>query len=327
MSYSSHHHSFDIKIAAIYGIEKALLIHHFQHWIRLNRFKGKNIKDGTCWSYQTRESIAATFPYFTIDSVRHHLNGLVELEILKVGNFNKSKFDKTLWYAFECERAWGVDDFSIKEFYTKGENPKSQGKSDFSCDVGKTPHRVDENHSGCGENPKPIPDTKKKILKKDKYIREGLAALPSADAQALKEKFHSKILELKPDIMLRTTEKWASEFAKMLRIDKRDLKTIEDVIDCLDLKALTYVQSAKKFRDEFDSLEIKNSLRLKKKLIEGNRIFFLKHKEELKEEFKNFSFNDSEVIETKTGKRIGFSLSYREFAQELANLIGGTIHE
>ena len=160
MSYSSQHHSFDIKLAALYGIEKAILIHHFQHWIRLNRNKSKNIKEGRCWSYQTRDFIVSNFPYFTLDSVRHHLEGLVKLGILRCQNFNKLKMDKTLWYAFENEALFGVDAVGVNSFYntenkeifTKGENPVRSGENPFPC----------------GENPKAIPDTKEKILKKKK---------------------------------------------------------------------------------------------------------------------------------------------------------------
>lgn len=114
----SIHHSFDIDLASKYGIEEAIIIHHFQHWISINARLNRNLHEDTYWSYQTCEEIAAHFPYLSKDQVfniieklctgksRHSKkDSLPEFEpILKKGNFNKSKFDRTVWYAF-CDPA------------------------------------------------------------------------------------------------------------------------------------------------------------------------------------------------------------------------------
>ena len=108
------HHSFDINLAAEYGIEEALLIHHFQHWISVNQRLKRNFHEGRTWSYQTIDEIAAHFPYISKDRVVTILEKLctgktrfqkdTEFEpILLKGNFNKTKFDRTIWYAFKNE--------------------------------------------------------------------------------------------------------------------------------------------------------------------------------------------------------------------------------
>ena len=107
----SQHHSFDIKIASIYGIDCAIIIHHFLHWIGVNQRKGKNFHEGRTWSFQTIDDIVAHFPYFTKDQVVNIIEKLCtgkcrnsknkEFEpILMKGNFEKNKFDRTTWYAF-----------------------------------------------------------------------------------------------------------------------------------------------------------------------------------------------------------------------------------
>lgn len=108
----SLHHSFDIDLAAEYGIDGAIMIHHFQHWIRINGKKNINFKEGRTWSYQTLQDIADHFPYWTVEEVRtiidrlclgHNRRSKKEKEfqpVLLKGNFNKNPFDKTLWYAF-----------------------------------------------------------------------------------------------------------------------------------------------------------------------------------------------------------------------------------
>ena len=110
---SSSHHSFDIALATQLGsIELAIVLHHFQYWINHNQKLDKNFKDGRTWMYQTREEIAAHFPYFSGSMVRRYTDRLVKLGILKKDNFNKKGFDKTLWYAFENEEKFTIGKFA-----------------------------------------------------------------------------------------------------------------------------------------------------------------------------------------------------------------------
>jgi hypothetical protein len=132
---SSQHHSFDIALATKYGMECAVLIHHFQHWIRINRGAGRNIREGRAWTYQSRKEIALHFPYWSVDEVRRLGDKLVDMGVLLKGNFSKNKFDKTIWYAFVDEKAFKVDEESQKMF-TIGKTAKSIGKSANGC--GKT---------------------------------------------------------------------------------------------------------------------------------------------------------------------------------------------
>jgi hypothetical protein len=104
----STHHSFDIQLATEYGIEEAIIIHHFQHWINHNKTLGKNFINGRTWSYQTRKEIAAWFPYLTEKQVRTITDNLEEKGVLIKGNFNKKGFDKTIWYAFKNEKMFTI---------------------------------------------------------------------------------------------------------------------------------------------------------------------------------------------------------------------------
>ncbi|MHA1401904.1 MAG: hypothetical protein ACTSQE_16255, partial [Candidatus Heimdallarchaeaceae archaeon] len=171
----SLHHSFDIELAEEYGIVEAVLIHHFQHWITVNKKLKKNHKEGKTWTYQTLEEIAAHYPYFTRDQVRDVLykleNGksrkgksekLLFNPVFLTGNFNKHKYDKTQWYAF-------VDEY---RFISSDESPHG---------VGESPH-------GKGRIPTPIPDTKThtETLKESINTKESLSSEESpASSEAL----------------------------------------------------------------------------------------------------------------------------------------------
>jgi hypothetical protein len=182
------HHSFDIDTASQYGIDEAILIHHFQHWIKVNQRKKINFHDGKTWTYQTLEDIAAHFPYWNVDRVRtlldllcdgktrHTKKSKVEGEkVLVRSNHNKKKFDRTVWYAFVDEGRW------IKE-----ETPNRDGVNAKSH-MASTP-------DGSGANARPIPDTKTLNTKTDTIYPlppEGKAA-PAAKSDAVPSKPKAK---------------------------------------------------------------------------------------------------------------------------------------
>jgi len=101
---SNQSHSFSVEYAKLYGIECATLINHFQFWINQNSKTNKNFHDGKTWMYQTQKEIAAVYNYWNRDVVQRLLKKLVDFGVLIRGNYNKSKFDNTAWFAFENEK-------------------------------------------------------------------------------------------------------------------------------------------------------------------------------------------------------------------------------
>lgn len=108
---SGENFSFDIVLAMEYGIEEALLIRHFQHWVRVNKNKkvSETFKDGRNWTYQTFKDIADHFPFLNERQVRYAIENLEKKGVIKIGNFNKLAIDKTHWYAFVNEDVFVPD--------------------------------------------------------------------------------------------------------------------------------------------------------------------------------------------------------------------------
>ena len=182
----STHHSFDITLAAQYGVVGAILIHHFQHWINHNKRLGKNQKDGKTWTYQTCAWIAAWFPYLSEDQVRREIKKLVSDGILVKGNYNKSAMDKTLWYAFKNE-----------ELFTKGDSAKSTGDSakwtgDSATPIPdtKTESKTDTEKDNVRTMPSSKDDKKKKPPPKDRFTRK---------LTADQRKIHDQLLKFIPE--------------------------------------------------------------------------------------------------------------------------------
>lgn len=93
-------HSFNIELAKEYGILEAILLKNIWFWIEKNRANEKNFYDGTYWTYNSTKAFNELFPYASESSIKRALKSLQEKGIIKTGNYNKSAYDRTLWYAF-----------------------------------------------------------------------------------------------------------------------------------------------------------------------------------------------------------------------------------
>ena len=93
-------HSFNIELAKKYGILEAILLKNIWFWIKKNEANEKNFYDGTYWTYNSTRAFNELFPYASESSIKRALKSLQEKGIIKTGNYNKSAYDRTLWYAF-----------------------------------------------------------------------------------------------------------------------------------------------------------------------------------------------------------------------------------
>ncbi len=93
-------HHFDIKLACKYGILEAILLNHFRYWIQLNEANNKNYYEGRYWTFNSMKAFTQIFPYISEKKIRNALKHLQEEGLIMTGNFNKSTYDRTLWYAF-----------------------------------------------------------------------------------------------------------------------------------------------------------------------------------------------------------------------------------
>lgn len=152
-------HSFDIEHAKKYGVIEAIIIKHFIFWIGKNKADGKNFMDGKTWSYNSVKGFEAIFPYFTKKQIWNALNNLKDVGVLATGNYNKTSFDKTLWYAFMEEEMFishikvtQVVDFS--DFPSRENRYSPQGKSNIHTRKMDFP----PGENGVSLQGKPIPD-------------------------------------------------------------------------------------------------------------------------------------------------------------------------
>lgn len=106
-------HEFKTALAKLYGIEEAILIHNFHHWITDNKANNRNLYDGRYWTYNSQKAYGELFPYLNEGKIKRTINNLVEKGILMKGNHNTNQYDRTNWYAFTDEGLAIVQNYYI----------------------------------------------------------------------------------------------------------------------------------------------------------------------------------------------------------------------
>lgn len=92
-------HIFDIRIAQRFGVNCAVILQNIWHWVQKNEANGTNFYDGTYWTYNSTKAFTKQFPYLSQKQIETALKKLRDEDIIKTGNYNVVKYDRTLWYA------------------------------------------------------------------------------------------------------------------------------------------------------------------------------------------------------------------------------------
>lgn len=92
-------HSFNVEIAKRYGIHAAVILKSIYFWITKNIANEKNYFDGNYWTYNSKKALSNLFPYMTARQIDYAMQKLINDGLIITGNYNKSKYDRTLWYA------------------------------------------------------------------------------------------------------------------------------------------------------------------------------------------------------------------------------------
>lgn len=193
-------HSFDVHVATEYrSVDLAILVWNFQYWISLNKRLKRNQHEGRTWTYQTVRELRAIFPYWSIQQIDRLIKKAVDHKILIKGNFNKSKFDRTMWYAFQNEEKFMISRNSEMEIPEPG-NPNT-------------------------DTEEPIPDT----IPNTKPDREVRLVLP----HNLTSFFYDQLKIINPEISKPNLKAWAKEFELIMRVDGRSEENIRKVINFL----------------------------------------------------------------------------------------------
>jgi len=119
MGFLFMNHSFDVSYAKKYGVDEAIMICNFQYWLKKNWANDKHRHDGRTWTYNSVASFEKLFPYWTGKQIRRILDSLVSHGVLMRGEYNKSVYDRTSWYAFVDESTFLFENLDLPKWETQ----------------------------------------------------------------------------------------------------------------------------------------------------------------------------------------------------------------
>ena len=87
------------EVATLYGVEESVLLDAVVFWVRENRSKKENFRDGRWWTYNSIHGLEEMFPWWTGKQIRRIINSCRDKGALLVSNYNKEGRDRTMWYS------------------------------------------------------------------------------------------------------------------------------------------------------------------------------------------------------------------------------------
>jgi len=139
-------HSFDIQLAKEIGLAEAIMMKHFIFWISKNKHNGKHHHDGHTWTYNSVSAFDGLFPYFSKHQISRIIKSLEKQNIIKSGNYNQLKYDRTKWFAIVDEQRF---------------------LQNAKCNSANTEMDLAKTQNAFMQKREPIPDTKNTDTKTD----------------------------------------------------------------------------------------------------------------------------------------------------------------
>jgi hypothetical protein len=94
----SRSHSFSVEIANEFGVNVALMLNHFSFWYLKNKADNVHFRKNDYWVRMKAATMKQYYPYYSERQLRHLVDKMIDLELLKQDEFNDKKNDRTKWY-------------------------------------------------------------------------------------------------------------------------------------------------------------------------------------------------------------------------------------
>ena len=102
------------ELAEELGVNEAIVLQQIHGWLVSNEKRGLNYKNGRYWTFNSLKKWHENhFSFWSESTLKRVFTSLENKGILIVGNFNRSKLDRTKWYSIDYDRVYeilGLDD-------------------------------------------------------------------------------------------------------------------------------------------------------------------------------------------------------------------------
>ena len=216
-------HSFDVEIAKEYGLKEAILMNHLWFWIEKNKANEIHYYDGTYWTYNSVKAFNKLFPYLSERQINNTLKALKDKGIIQTGNYNKSAYDRTMWYAFtkmgvSIMQKCKMEDTKMSNGDVKNVKPIPDINTDINTDIKPCKREYGE--------------FKNVLLTDDEYKKiEGINALYQ--------------IENLSRYIASTGKRYKSHYATILNWDRRDKQQQENRKEHKSFQQLEYERQMK----------------------------------------------------------------------------------
>lgn len=114
------------KLAAAIGLNEAIALQQVHYWIEKAKIgAAHNYRDGRWWVYNTIENWKKdNFPFWSESTIRRAFESLQEKGILLTGNYNKTPYDRTIWYSIDYDALTNL----LNSILSKGTNGDDQNE-------------------------------------------------------------------------------------------------------------------------------------------------------------------------------------------------------
>lgn len=92
-------HSFNVRLAELYGVEESIILSHLSYWVHLNKANDRNFHEGRYWTYNSAKAFAEIFPYWSAKKIWRLLESLENNGLIVSGHFGDKAMDRTKWYS------------------------------------------------------------------------------------------------------------------------------------------------------------------------------------------------------------------------------------
>lgn len=92
-------YKFDSEVAAIVGINAAVIFDNIGFWAATNAANERNYFDGHYWTYNSINAFQTLFPFLSVKNIRTALEKLESGGFIISGCYSENKRNRTKWYA------------------------------------------------------------------------------------------------------------------------------------------------------------------------------------------------------------------------------------
>ena len=109
--------------AEVLGVNEAIIVQQIHYWLNINEKAKINFYNGRYWTYNTYENWQKTnCRFLSVSTLKRIFKKLVTKGILITDNFNKAKYDRTLWVTINYEKL----DELLSKYEEENKNEKSE---------------------------------------------------------------------------------------------------------------------------------------------------------------------------------------------------------